>query len=65
MGSSSHPDKEILLLTDNRIIYLMKGGDIFMDSIRVKYSTMYVIQLKRQFVPLIEIILDGMAIHVA
>lgn len=35
MGPASNPNKEVLLLTNNRIMYLMKGVDLFSDSIVV------------------------------
>lgn len=35
MIDSNQPDKEVLLVTNNRIIYLIKSCDIFSDNIKV------------------------------
>ena len=35
MGSGSHPSREILLLTDKRILYIVRGGDIFANNTTV------------------------------
>lgn len=35
MADSNQPDKEVLLVTNNRVIYLVKASDIFSDSIKV------------------------------
>lgn len=35
MADSNQPDKEILLVSNNRILYLVKSSDIFSDSIKV------------------------------